>query len=203
VTQLELQIRVSSLLRIKALADELERAKRELEQLAVTDQLTSLPNRRHLNVELEREFNRSKRYGHPLSVLMLDIDHFKQVNDAHGHQSGDRVLVLAGEVLRQSVRNTDICGRFGGEEFMVLAPETGYETVTVVAERIRQNLKDRSRATGGEVPEVTISIGVATTEHPEVTTAEELVRHADQALYRAKHQGRDRVVLAQPAEQKT
>jgi diguanylate cyclase (GGDEF)-like protein len=203
VTQLELQIRVSSLLRIKALADELERAKRELEQLAVTDQLTSLPNRRHLNIELEREFNRSKRYGHPLSVLMLDIDHFKKVNDNYGHQIGDRVLMLAGEVLRQSVRNTDICGRFGGEEFMVLAPETGYETVEVVAERIRQNLKDRTSAAGGEIPPVTISIGVATTEHPETATADGLVRLADQALYRAKHQGRDRVVLAQPAEQKT
>jgi diguanylate cyclase (GGDEF)-like protein len=198
VTALELKIRVTSLLRIKTLTDELARANTQLEELAVTDPLTALRNRRFLYQELEREFNRARRYGHPLAVMMLDLDHFKRVNDGYGHQMGDRVLQLMGDVLRSSTRNTDLLGRFGGEEFMVIAPETGFDVVEIVAERIRTNIKQRSLAAGGGIPPVTASIGVATTEHPEAGSTDELVRQADEALYRAKREGRDRVELARP-----
>ena len=200
VTALELKIRVSSLLRIKTLTDQLEKANVQLEELAVTDPLTTLRNRRYLYQELEREFNRARRYGHPLAVMMLDIDHFKRVNDTWGHQTGDRVLHLLGEVLKASTRNTDLVGRFGGEEFMVIAPETGFDVVEIVAERIHVNVKQRSMAEGGGIPSVTTSIGVATTEHPEAGSTDELVRQADEALYRAKREGRDRVILARPPQ---
>jgi diguanylate cyclase (GGDEF)-like protein len=195
VTPLELQIRVSSMLRIKRLTDQLDAANRQLGELAVTDPLTGLHNRRHLYRQLEREFARARRYGHPLACLMLDIDHFKQVNDTYGHQVGDRVLVLVGEVLRGSVRTTDFAGRFGGEEFMVLAPETPRDGMALLAERIRQGVPARTGTVGAETPRVTISLGVATTEVATGATADDLVRCADEALYQAKRAGRDRVVV--------
>jgi diguanylate cyclase (GGDEF)-like protein len=199
VTQLELQIRVSSLLRIKLLTDQLASANQRLEELAVTDALTGLRNRRYLYQELEREFLRARRYGHPFGVLLLDIDHFKKVNDEHGHPVGDRVLTLVGAVLRSTVRNTDMAARFGGEEFMVLAPETGAESCAAFGERIRKAVAQRSADAGGGLPPVTVSIGVATTERMDITSHDLLVQRADEALYKAKGQGRNRVVLAPQA----
>ncbi|HJZ88692.1 MAG TPA: diguanylate cyclase [Polyangia bacterium] len=196
VTQLELQIRVASLLRIKQLTDQLAAANLRLAELAVTDPLTLLHNRRHVYFELEREFVRSRRYGHPLSLMMLDVDHFKQVNDTHGHPIGDRVLKLLADILRGSVRATDLVGRVGGEEFMVLAPETGISSIGKVAERIRLAIGHRSAAAEGVgIPGITVSIGVATSEHPQVGTSEQLVRQADEALLSAKREGRNRVVV--------
>jgi two-component system cell cycle response regulator len=195
VGSLELQIRVNSMLRIKVLTDELAQANARLAQLAVTDALTGLHNRRFLYQQLEREFARAQRYCHPLSCLLLDIDHFKLVNDGFGHQTGDRVLVLVGQVLLGAIRNTDLAGRCGGEEFMILAPETTHEQAVIVAERVRTRLAEQGVA-GGEVPPVTISIGVASTDHPQASSPEELVRLADQALYRAKSEGRNRVAVS-------
>jgi diguanylate cyclase (GGDEF)-like protein len=196
VTPLELQIRLSSMLRIKELTDQLHEANAKLAQLAVTDPLTGLHNRRSLYSHLEREFIRSQRYKHPFAVAMLDLDHFKQVNDTYGHQTGDRVLKFLADVLRQTTRNTDVPGRFGGEEFMVLAPETGRETVAIMAERIREAVERQSRDLGDGMPRVTISIGAASTEILTATTFEDLVHLADEALYRAKREGRNRVVVA-------
>jgi two-component system, cell cycle response regulator len=196
VSQLELQIRLTSMLRIKVLTDQLAHANAQLAELAVTDPLTSLHNRRHLYQEMEREFARAQRYRRPLACFMLDIDHFKNVNDTYGHQVGDRVLVLVADVIRGSVRNTDIAGRFGGEEFMILAPETPAANALVLGERVRQKVAARTEAGQPDVPRVTISIGVATTEHPVASDANELVRLADEALYKAKEGGRDRVVAA-------
>jgi two-component system, cell cycle response regulator len=198
VSQLELQIRLSSMLRIKVLTDQLERAKAELAELAVTDPLTGLHNRRHLFQEMEREFARAQRYSRPLACYMIDIDHFKRVNDTFGHQVGDRVLALMAEVIRGTVRNTDIVGRFGGEEFMILAPETPAEAGMVLAERVRQKVAERTEAAQPDVPRITVSVGLATTEHPRASNATELVRLADEALYRAKNEGRDRVAVASP-----
>jgi diguanylate cyclase (GGDEF)-like protein len=197
VSQLELQIRLTSMLRIKVLYDQLERAKAELAELAVTDPLTGLHNRRHLFQEMAREFARAQRYKRPLACYMIDIDHFKQVNDTYGHQVGDRVLVLMAEVIRASVRNTDIAGRFGGEEFMILAPETPTMAGLVLAERVRQKVASRTAEEQPAVPRVTVSVGIATTEHPQASDTTELVRLADESLYRAKAEGRDRVVAAQ------
>jgi two-component system, cell cycle response regulator len=196
VTAPELQIRLQSMLRIKELTDQLQQANAKLAQLAVTDPLTGLNNRRSLYAQLEREFARAQRYRHPLSVLMLDIDHFKAVNDTFGHQMGDRVLKILGDVLRSSIRNSDIGGRFGGEEFMVLAPETARDTVGVLAERIRAGVQVRTATAGEGIPKISVSIGVATTELQHATTFEELVHLADEALYKAKREGRNRVVIA-------
>jgi diguanylate cyclase (GGDEF)-like protein len=196
VTPLELRIRLSSMLRIKELTDQLQLANTKLAQLAVTDPLTGLHNRRSLYSQLEREFERSKRYKRPLSLLMMDIDHFKSINDSYGHQTGDRVLRLVADVLRATVRSADVAGRFGGEEFMILAPETGAETVGLLGERIRSTVHAASVGAGEGVPQVTISIGIATTQLLFATTYEELIHLADDALYRAKHEGRNRTVIA-------
>ena len=201
VSPLELQIRLSAMLRIKRLTDELDAAKQAVELLAITDPLTGLNNRRFLDQHIEREFARSKRYSHPLSCLMVDIDHFKRVNDLHGHPMGDRVLVIIADVLQRSVRNTDFLARYGGEEFMVLAPETGHGTVMVLAERMLVAVPAGCEAeahadpTAG-VPRCTVSIGIATTEQPEILTVADLVRVADEQLYRSKRDGRDRVSIS-------
>jgi two-component system cell cycle response regulator len=196
VSQLELQIRLSSMLRIKVLTDQLASANARLAELAVTDPLTGLFNRRHLFEEMEREFARAKRYNRPLACFMLDIDHFKMVNDTYGHPVGDRVLVLVADVIRGALRNTDIPGRFGGEEFMILAPETAIDSALVVAERVRAKIAERTTAGRPQVPSVTVSVGVATTEHADASSMTELVRLADEALYRAKSEGRDRAIAA-------
>ena len=198
VKDFELQIRMSSMIRIKRLADALERANRDLATLATVDPLTTIANRRLLEQRLVEEFQRSQRYRRPLAVLMVDIDHFKRVNDEHGHPTGDRVLALVGQTMRQLTRAADLVGRFGGEEFMVIAPETPFEAARVVAERVRVTIAERSsgpEAKGRGLPAVTVSIGVSTTEL-HVASAEELVKRSDEALYRAKRDGRNRVCLA-------
>ena len=196
VNTLELQIRMSSMLRIKRLADELERVNKELAELATIDGLTQVANRRAVEQRLVHEFQRARRYKHPFTCMMIDIDHFKSVNDNYGHPVGDKVLVEVAAAIRQSTRNTDLVGRFGGEEFIVLAPETPMTSGELVADRIRRSIAARtaSRAEKG-MPAVTASLGVASTELA-VATETELLARADQALYRAKHEGRNRVVVA-------
>jgi diguanylate cyclase (GGDEF)-like protein len=194
VNALELQIRVSSMLRIKRLADELATANARLHALATIDALTQLPNRRVLSERLAFEFARAKRYRHPLACLMLDVDHFKKVNDTFGHPVGDRVLVEVGATLMETVRTTDMAGRYGGEEFMVILPETRSADARIVGERLRRAVAGRSQTSAG-LPEVTISIGVAAAEHEGLVTVEELLRQADQALYKAKDGGRNQVVI--------
>jgi diguanylate cyclase (GGDEF)-like protein len=194
VNPVELEIRLSSMLRIKELTDQLQEANARLAQLAVTDPLTGLANRRALYAHLDREVDRAKRYKHPLAVLVIDIDHFKQVNDVHGHQTGDRVLNHVAQVITQSVRASDVAGRFGGEEFIVLAPETPAPAVRVVAERIRRAVETQTAQQKG-LPGVTVSIGAAGASEGEIST-ESLVARADAALYEAKRGGRNRVVLA-------
>jgi diguanylate cyclase (GGDEF)-like protein len=194
VNTLELQIRVSSMLRIKRLADELEAANARLKTLATIDPLTQLSNRRVLGERLNYEFARAARYRSQVACLMLDVDHFKKVNDVHGHLVGDKVLVEVGAGIATTIRSTDLGGRYGGEEFMVIAPETPAQQALVLAERLRQGIVQRIAQAPG-LPRVTVSIGVSTSEL-KLQSVEELVHRADQALYRAKQQGRDRVVLA-------
>jgi two-component system cell cycle response regulator len=191
VDTFELQLRVSSMLRIKRLADELETANRRLEALAMIDGLTRLPNRRALDLRFAHELARTMRYKKHLACLMLDVDHFKKVNDLHGHLVGDQVLVEVGAAITANVRATDLGGRFGGEEFLVLAPETSREQAMTLAERLRVGVVARM-ADAPHLPDVTISIGVATTEVGHAT-AEDLLHRADEALYAAKRAGRNRV----------
>jgi diguanylate cyclase (GGDEF)-like protein len=194
VNVLELQIRVSSMLRIRRLTHELEDVNRQLQTFASIDPLTQLMNRRVLDERLEQEFARATRHRHPLACLMLDVDHFKMINDAHGHLVGDRILARVGGVITTTIRKTDVAGRYGGEEFLVLVPETTGTGAQVLAERLRHAVAS-SGQDGTGLPVVTVSIGVASTELGG-PSAQDLLRRADEALYEAKKAGRDRVAIA-------
>jgi diguanylate cyclase (GGDEF)-like protein len=206
----ELQARVTVMLKMKFLQEELqekaaalERANRELERLANQDALTGLPNRRAFFARLEVEFHRSRRHNAPLSLLMLDIDHFKLYNDRHGHQAGDEALRAVGGALARGIRDYDCAGRYGGEEFIALLPETASASALVVAERIRSYVAALRLGVRGPdgVPQevgVTISAGAASWPEAPVERAEELVSLADRALYQAKAGGRNRCVRSGP-----
>lgn len=172
---------------------ERRRLEEELRRRATTDELTGLANRATFMQQLTEEFVRSQRYGHPLSVLMMDVDHFKAINDLYGHQVGDEVLRGVADALRLSLRSCDRAGRIGGEEFAFILPETGEAGAQHVAERLRQAVA------GVEVPDsagqllvVRCSLGYATADGSE-HHSDELLRRADQALYAAKRSGRNRV----------
>ena len=166
----------------------------KLELAARTDPLTGLANRRHFNEELELELERSRRTGRPLTVIVCDLDHFKDVNDTFGHIVGDDVLRLVGRVLIDESRAIDLPARFGGEEFAVVLPDTDLEAGEHVADRLRVALERRSLAVG---PPVTLSLGVACTAQVG-RSSEALYRAADRALYAAKEDGRNRRVSAGP-----
>jgi diguanylate cyclase (GGDEF)-like protein len=170
---------------------------RRTEELSVTDDLTSLYNSRYLNQVLRRESKRASRSGRPLSLLFLDLDGFKSVNDRHGHLCGSRALVEAAVVIRGCARETDVTARFGGDEFALVLPDTGSEGAVQVAERVRERIAAHPflRVSDGLDIRLTASIGVATL--PDVAaSAEELVRAADTAMYRVKERGKNGVVLA-------
>jgi diguanylate cyclase (GGDEF)-like protein len=152
---------------------------------------------------LERELHRARRRERPLSVMMLDIDHFKRYNDKFGHAAGDDALRLVGETLLGIVRAEDLACRYGGEEFVIILPECGLEQAGVRADEIRARLKELYLEREGELPDVvTVSIGVAafleTTDRVDL-----LIKFADEALYQAKHDGRDRVAIARPEQPHT
>ncbi|MGE4291110.1 MAG: diguanylate cyclase [Desulfovibrio sp.] len=166
----------------------------ELRILACTDYLTGLHNRRHFLELAERELKRRKRLGGHCALLLIDLDHFKDVNDQLGHSAGDSVLKTFARRCCGVLREVDIFGRLGGEEFAVLLPGTDREGARVVANRIREHMGgSETRTTEGNIT-VTVSIGVVSTEQP-VADVEDLIARADKALYRAKRQGRDRVEL--------
>jgi len=191
----ELEARVRSMLRIKRLQDELEEKNRELERLSISDGLTGLYNHRHIHGLLAEEFERVERTNDCMSVAMFDLDHFKAVNDTYGHQAGDRVLVALADILRETARDIDRLGRYGGEEFMALLPETCIEDATVFVERVRREVARRPFDIGRDEPlHMTLSAGVATYPHEMIRDVETLVRLADEALYAAKAAGRNRVV---------
>lgn len=170
---------------------ELQKNLVELSRLASTDKLTGAWNRRRLEEALANEMDRLKRYNHPFSVLILDIDFFKKVNDEHGHAVGDQVLVTLANVVKSTLRTTDSLTRLGGEEFVVLCPNATLTTVTTLAERLRQLV---ARAEFPGVKHVTVSIGVAQCRVAE--TWEDLFKRADKALYLAKAYGRNQVQIA-------
>ncbi len=174
--------------RAESARQQLAQANRELEVLSVTDKLTALFNRVKLDRVLTAELARAHRYGSALSVVMLDIDHFKVVNDPFGHNIGDDVLVDIADTLRVSVRNSDTVGRWGGEEFLVILPSTDLEQAGAVAEKVRGRVADLKLPTVGQV---TVSLGVA--EYQAGDTEQQLVARADIALYAAKEGGRNRV----------
>ncbi|HUP46446.1 MAG TPA: GGDEF domain-containing protein [Thermoanaerobaculia bacterium] len=170
---------------------------RILSASSARDALTGLYNRWFVMDKIEAEINRSLRHGAPLSLMMLDIDHFKSVNDTYGHTAGDHVLQSVGKLLRESCRVYDVPGRYGGEEFCILLPETRLDSTTVVANRIRERLEVTDVPVAGTSVAVTASIGVATLEGglDSVLTGTALIDRADRALYSAKQRGRNRVEL--------
>ncbi len=190
----ELEARVQAMLRIKALQDDLAVANTELKKMAITDGLTGLFNRRHLEERLNEMFEHSSRLHEPLAIAMFDVDHFKSVNDTHGHQAGDIVLAEFAKLLRGTAREIDRVGRYGGEEFLVILPGTVLDAAVTFAERARQQVETHKfRYDGGDLTR-TISVGVAGWPHPRIQTRAELVKAADDALYLAKSMGRNRVV---------
>ncbi len=164
---------------------------------ASTDELTGLFNRRHCMEELETEFARALRFEQDLSVIMLDLDHFKQINDSHGHAVGDQVLRVVGDRLRQMMRKTDVAARLGGEEFVMLLPHIDEEKALEAAERLRQEFQAiKLPLPSGATVSWTVSIGIATLHQSDITPGD-LMRRADEALYAAKNRGRNRVHNAQ------
>ncbi len=186
-------------LKIKRLQDELREKNDVLSAMSTTDHLTSLRTRRYLGEVLAVEVLRAKRYGSPLTVIMADLDHFKSVNDTYGHATGDIVLKGASEVLRDNLRATDVAARWGGEEFLVVLPETDLDGGTLWAERWRGGIEQSDfESSDGRHLKVTLSVGVAAYE-PSIANAEVLIDVADKALYRAKEGGRNQVVVQEPS----
>jgi diguanylate cyclase (GGDEF)-like protein len=171
---------------------------RVLSEVTTRDTLTGLYNRWYVMEKIESEINRSLRHGSPVSLLMIDIDHFKQVNDSYGHAVGDQVLQTFGKTLRDSCRVYDVPGRYGGEEFCVVLPETRMGYTPVVAERIRARLAETPTIIGDESIIVTASIGAAGLDSPPedgILSPSALIDRADRALYTAKSRGRNRVEM--------
>ena len=176
----------------KKMEEELEKSNKKYQELSLTDGLTKLYNSRHFYKQLESEIKRGNRYHHPLTLLMLDVDNFKNHNDSFGHLEGDGVLVRLAEIIRMSLRGSDSAYRYGGEEFMVILSETRGSEGMAAAERIRSEFKNTPfRPAEGTTVHLTVSIGIAEHIHGEKPT--ELIKRADANMYKAKEGGRDRV----------
>ncbi|MYM37186.1 diguanylate cyclase [Duganella sp. FT94W] len=195
-TLVKLARQVMALIELRANEKTLEATVRELELLATTDDLTGLHNRRSLLHRLKFEVARARRFRVPLSAVMIDLDHFKRVNDEHGHAVGDQVLHTLGKLLRETVRVIDIPGRYGGEELCVILPNTPLDGACKFAESLRARIAAQIHYAGARPLHVTASLGVGTFDHMDVDDSESLLRQADAALYRAKHEGRNRVACA-------
>ncbi|BAF59908.1 MAG: diguanylate cyclase [Pelotomaculum sp.] len=177
--------------------EELARVNSRLELLSITDPLTGAYNRRYIISQLEQELAVAARHGLPLSLIMIDIDHFKKVNDTHGHQVGDEVLKDVVKVLSGCIRTADVLGRYGGEEFVVIAPFTGFQEALVLAERLRDTVSRWPFETTYGFLKLTISLGVTTfngkEEHYHNSLIDRLLARADEEMYKAKAQGRNLV----------
>ena len=196
----ELLARVSAAVQVTALRQELRRQREELDRLTRTDHLTGLFNRRHLEEELQPLLASSRRHRFPVSLLLVDIDHFKKVNDSAGHEAGDRVLQEVSRRMAAVVRTEDVLGRWGGEEFLLLCPWTDLSGAEVLAERLRAVVGATPVPVPGSTPDggltVSVSIGGATLAGPSEPSRQELaLRTADANLYAAKDAGRDRCAV--------
>lgn len=199
--EIELNARIYAALRTKALQDELRQKNKQLEELlakvellAITDPLTELFNRRHLEAALEMEWKKSKRYEQPLACLMIDIDHFKSVNDIYGHKAGDSVLREIARLIKNNLRAVDTVARWGGEEFIAILPQTDKEDAMKAASRILEIVLNHKFE---QVPErrITVSVGLAYSDSS-IDTTEKLTHAADFALFEAKRKGRNRIEIA-------
>jgi two-component system cell cycle response regulator len=190
----EMLARVKTQIKRKRYSDQLRSRLEENVEMAITDSLTGLYNRRYMEGHLKTLVDEAVQRGKPLSLLVADIDFFKSVNDTHGHDAGDEVLKDFSERLRQNIRGIDLACRLGGEEFVVMMPDTDLTKAYVVAERLRQCIAERPfQLTGDTRIQITASVGVASLEGVD-DTPDALLKRSDQALYCAKRDGRNRVV---------
>ncbi len=192
----ELIARTRVHLQLKALQDELRIRNQQLKQIACLDSLTGICNRHYFLQRLEHELNRAGRRQLPLSVGMIDIDHFKKINDQHGHVCGDRALIQTASLLKAGLRDYDLLGRYGGEEFVAVFTEAESAVAVEIAERCRMQVAANPMQIGDARLEITVSIGVASTSDPRPAMLPKLIASADEALYLAKNRGRNRVVSA-------
>ncbi len=199
--EIELNARIYASLRTKALQDELRQKNRQLENLlkqveimAITDQLTGIYNRRRLVTILEKEFRRTVRYKSPLTCLMIDLDHFKRINDKFGHHTGDMVIKETAQIITGCAREIDTVARWGGEEFIALFPQTKKEDALQSAVRIIKKVSEHKFPEISK-EQITISIGIASAPDPSIDTEEKLIHASDMALYEAKKNGRNRAEL--------
>jgi diguanylate cyclase (GGDEF)-like protein len=197
----ELEARVRAMLRIKRLQDELDQKNRELEvankrlrKLSITDGLTGLFNHRHVHELLRDEWERSLRSGEPVGVAMLDLDRFKSINDTYGHPTGDVVLYETARILTETAREIDMVGRYGGEEFIAILPNTDEEAAAHFAERVREAVEAHLYRDEDNEIHMTLSCGVASAPLEGTDSPEALLKMADEALYSAKTSGRNRVI---------
>lgn len=190
----ELLLRLKRVLKERRLTVERAKMLGKLQNLAITDGLTRLYNSRHFYNQLDLELGRSRRYNHPLALLLLDIDHFKEFNDTHGHLEGDKVLLSIALNIQACLRTMDSAYRYGGEEFTVILPETNGEEARTVAERIRQRIASEPHNPGAE-KNVLVTISNGVTEYISGEDAATFVQRADQAMYASKKKGRNTVTL--------
>ena len=178
--------------------EQLEEAVAKLETMASTDPLTGIANRRAFNQAMERRFAEAMRYDHDLAVVMIDLDGFKQLNDRMGHQAGDLILQRTGRILEANCRRSDLAGRFGGDEFVILLPETDLQTARIVAERVKDEFELTSQTMLSHMTPpvaVSMSIGISCIRHSRPVNPDQLIGHADEALYRAKAAGKTQIVI--------
>ena len=180
--------------KVKERTFELMEANRKLNELSITDGLTGLYNHRYFLRELETEFGKALRYGRSLALLLLDIDHFKDVNDRYGHPCGDLVLKNVAGLVKGSLRNSDVAARCGGDELAIILPETNLSKASEVAEKLRRHLGQNPFAWNGDSFRITCSIGVAAVPDMGIDNWNALLESADKSLYRAKRKGRNTVV---------
>lgn len=191
----ELQARVRVGRRIVDLHREVQDKNRQLEEMALSDSLTGLPNRRAIDFWASRQLSAAVRHDFPIWVVMADLDHFKSINDTHGHDAGDIVLKSFAEILRSNTRRSDICGRLGGEEFLVVITHAQKENATIAIERVRQQFAAQKFTVGHRTFGATASFGIAGIRSTTSPDFNDLVTRADAALYAAKGQGRNRVAF--------
>jgi two-component system cell cycle response regulator len=189
----ELLARVNASRRVVEMQQQLVDMAKQLERLSAHDDLTGIYNRRHFGATLDHAFDHSSRYHRPLSVAIIDVDRFKDINDSFGHQIGDTVLTEVAKRFSDSVRSSDYLARYGGEEFVVLLPETQLDDAVSFGEKLRDAVAAAPVLAGGRELPVTVSVGTASLTHTQFNAPAELLAAADQALYRAKRNGRNRV----------
>lgn len=174
-------------------ARSLDRSLKTMQDLAHRDDLTGLYNHRHLYDEISKEIERSRRYGHSVCGMMIDLDHFKEINDRYGHLAGDVALRECGKILKNHLRRVDIIGRYGGDEFLAILPSTDAATAAVVAERLRGSISRHLFHIFQHPVHLSVSVGLWAIDNPEKLTTENFIHKADKALFEAKHHGRNRV----------